>query len=567
MGSKSRPDDLKPQLPLNLGVRSNGEFLQIPDARDRLVEQLVLERADANARHTGMDRRAFLASWAGMATTLAVIHLVSGCGDGSSDIAAVQCDQEGARALLDPHERFPFIMDVQTHHVDNSDAWREPGFPPWQETNQLYHTFFNFAFTGSCPERQQRVPCLGLDDYINLVFGQSDTSVAVLSTFPALTCEQSLRLGYDIGLGICGDFLPTAAIAHTRDTVNERAGSTRCVSHAAVIPNAPSWLSSADKDWWLDQQMQAMETAVRDHGIRAWKCYTPFGALPLELVNGKSFNQILGPVLTNQLTGNGWFLDDEPGIAFIEKARQLGATIINAHKGIPLPSFDTVHTSARDIGVVARRYPDVTFVVYHSAINFGGSGITSVIREGPYDPQAWTDLDDPPGINSLIHSCQVNGITAENNRNVVAELGGPGARAISDPIEGTHIFGKLLKYIGEDNIVWGTDAIWGGSPQGLLEGFVNFRMNAAIAEQHGYPELTDAHKAKILGLNAARIYGVDVGESRCEVAADPFAVLRADVRSARRTAPSPIHPLQLSQGPRSRRELLRLWASRNWLPV
>lgn len=567
---KSAPDDHRPLLPLNLGVRSNGEFLHLPDDRERLIEKLVLERAADHARRVGMDRRRFLASWAGMATTLAVINLVSGCGDGGSgrdELTDVECDQDGARALLDPHERFPFIMDVQTHHVDNADDWREEGFPPWQETNQLYRTFFNLAFSGSCPGAANRIPCLGLDDFTNLVFGQSDTSVAVLSTFPALTCEQALRLGYDVDQGLCGDFLPTPAIAHTRDTINERAGSTRCISHAAVIPNAPSWLSAAERDWWLQEQMRAMETAVREHGIRAWKCYTPFGALPLDRVRNRTFAEIIGPVLTNQLTGEGWFLDDEPGIAFIEKARDLGAKVINAHKGIPLPSFDSVHTSARDIGIVARRYPDVTFVVYHSAINFGGTSIISVVPEGPYDPADWSPSDDPPGINSLIHSCQINGITAENNRNVVAELGGPGARAISNPIEGTHIFGKLLKYIGEDNIVWGTDAIWGGSPQGLIEGFVRFRMNAAIAEQYGYPDLTDERKAKILGLNAARIYEVDVAERRCELADDPLAHLRREVRSARGTAPDPIHPLQLSQGPRSRRELLRLWASRQWLPV
>jgi hypothetical protein len=103
------------------------------------------------------------------------------------------------------------------------------------------------------------------------------------------------------------------------------------------------------------------------------------------------------------------------------------------------------------------------------------------------------------------------------------------------------------------NIVRGTDAIWGSSPQSLIEGFVAFRMDPAISERHGYPELTDAIKAKILGLNTARIYAVDAEEQPCQLADEAFARLRSDVRLARRVASQPLHPLQISQRPRTRR--------------
>lgn len=563
-------DQIKPQTPLNFGVRSNGELFEEPSARDRLIERLVLERADRNARRLGVSRRSFLASWAGMATTLAVANLVSGCGDGDS-AARVECDQDGARALLDPNERFPFIVDVQTHHVDNSGQWRDPIYGDWQSTNRLYFTLFDRFFDGSCPQSQHHAACLGVDDYVDLVFGQSDTSVAVLSTFPAITCDQAQRLGYGLELGFCGNFLPSDAIASTRDLVNQRAGSQRSLGHAAVLPNPPSWLDAGERQRWLDEQRTAMTYAARDLGIRAWKCYTPFGALPIDQVRGKSFTEVVGAVLSNQIAGEGWYLDDEVGLEFIENAIALDARLINIHKGIPLPSFDSVHTSARDVGVVARRYPEVTFLVYHSAINFGVRGLFDSIPEGPYDPGAYRPEDDPHGINSLIHSVVVNGLSAEGKGsgyigNVVAELGGPGGRAIGDAVQGTHIFGKLLKYIGENNIVWGTDAIWYGSPQSLIEGFVAFRMDSAISEQYDYPELTDERKAKILGLNAARIYGIDVEERRCELAADSLSALRREARRQRARNPQPLHPLQVSQGPRTRREFFALWHSKNWLP-
>ena len=38
-----------------------------------------------------------------------------------------------------------------------------------------------------------------------------------------------------------------------------------------------------------------------------------------------------------------------------------------------------------------------------------------------------------------------------------------------------------------------------------------------MREQYGYPALTDDVKAKIFGLNAAKLYGVDPNAARCRV--------------------------------------------------
>lgn len=453
-----------------------------------------------------------------------------------------------------------FLMDVQTHHVDADSEYDAM----WQQTNVAYATAFNNFFSGSCPgDPGPHIPCLGRDDFVDLIFRQSDLHVAVLSTFPALTCEQAERIGYPMDSGICGDFLPKQAIADTRDLINEAAGSQRMLGHAAVMPNPSSHLSAADKDRWIQETLRGMETAVNDFGIRAWKCYTPFGPLPSSIIADLERSQILAGLLSGSLVAEGWWLDGEYGQAMIEQARSLGAPLINVHKGVPLLSFNPEYGSARDVGVVATRYPDVTFLVYHSALNFNRTS-TAQVAEGPYEPERWGPDDDPVGINSLIHSVVVNGLSAEGEgpdyvSNVVAELGGPGARAISRPDEGTHIFGKLLKYVGENNIVWGTDAIWGGSPQALMEGFMAFQMDEAIAEAHGYPTLTSEIKAKILGLNAARIYGVDPDAKRCEIADDAFAKTRREYKDGLATSPAPLRPTQVYKGPRSRRDFLRLW--------
>ena len=63
-------------------------------------------------------------------------------------------------------------------------------------------------------------------------------------------------------------------------------------------------------------------------------------------------------------------------------------------------------------------------------------------------------------------------------------------------------------------MLWGTDAIWYGSPQPAIDAFRAFQIPADLRERFGYPELTPDVKAKILGRNAARIYGIDLAAAR-----------------------------------------------------
>jgi hypothetical protein len=48
-----------------------------------------------------------------------------------------------------------------------------------------------------------------------------------------------------------------------------------------------------------------------------------------------------------------------------------------------------------------------------------------------------------------------------------------------------------------------------------------------MRERFGYPELTPELKAKILGANAARVYGIDLARARATAAADDLAWVRA----------------------------------------
>ena len=70
------------------------------------------------------------------------------------------------------------------------------------------------------------------------------------------------------------------------------------------------------------------------------------------------------------------------------------------------------------------------------------------------------------------------------------------------------MLGKLLLAVGPDRIVWGTDSIWYGSPQALIDAFRAFEIPERMQEEFGYPPLTVETKAKILGVNARAVYGI-----------------------------------------------------------
>ena len=72
------------------------------------------------------------------------------------------------------------------------------------------------------------------------------------------------------------------------------------------------------------------------------------------------------------------------------------------------------------------------------------------------------------------------------------------------------VMGELLFWVGEDKMLWASDyAIW--EPRWQLEGFVDWTSPDDV-EYSDYPRLTTDGKKKILGLNAAKLYGIDVPE-------------------------------------------------------
>ena len=57
------------------------------------------------------------------------------------------------------------------------------------------------------------------------------------------------------------------------------------------------------------------------------------------------------------------------------------------------------------------------------------------------------------------------------------------------PTQAAHVLGKLLTHVG-DNVVWGTDCLFYGSPQPQIQAFRAFHISSEFQERYGYPALT-----------------------------------------------------------------------------
>ena len=505
MRTRKTDPELPILLPFTPGQASNGEF--VPKARTRRhieAEVLAHDMAERIAKRQGVDRRRFLQSSAGLAVTLAAINLV-GCDDEDKKSLPDGVDAGGTfdvptdadpDAVCDKLEGDEFIFDVQTHHVDPEG--------PWVKESPATAQFFAQFLGGdpSCVEAD-KLDCLSRFYYAHDIFLESDTTMAVLSDTPSSVDGQD-PLNFD-------------EMKRTRDIINQLspASDGRMRLHSVVVPNASPNA--------LQPQLERMQARAEAMDVAAWKLYTPYAP-----------------------TGKGWQMDDEDlGIPVIEKARALGVKTICAHKGLPLFGFDRAAASPRDVGVVAKAYPDMNFVVYHSGW-FPGS------REGEYDPAT------KEGVDVLVKSLLDNSI--QPNTNVYAELGSTWRNIMSDTTQAAHLLGKLLKYCGEDNVLWGTDCIWTGSPQPQIAGFRTFKIDPQFAAQYGYPELTGDIKRKVFGLNAARLYGVtDVAAAKCRLDTDEVDQLR----QAWRDLDGATHELRwAARNPTDREGMLRWFAAR-----
>jgi hypothetical protein len=511
------PDAPLPFLP---GEVSNGEFVpRGPTARDRAIARAALARADDAARRTGMDRRRFLQSTGGMAVMLGTINLAA-CvrGDGQRPTAAPTNTSTTPTSTAAPGGSYDVPEPEDAAACDEAlgdrgefifDVHTHHVMPdgPWRRNAPRIADMIRGLVPAGCVDPDP-LACVDRIAYLHDVFLASDTTVALLSDVP--------------NSGPADAPVPFADAVGTQDLAARltRGGASRVLVHNVIAPNFGD----------LGARLDDMAVTAATGDVAAFKAYTAWGP-----------------------DGRGYALDDPAiGLPVVERARELGVRVMCAHKGLPLLEFDRRHNGPADMVACAALYRDMDFVVYHSAYE-------RETVEGPYDPaHAGT------GVSSLVRALHDRGMPP--NGNVWAELGTTWREVMSDPDQAAHVLGKLLLHVGEDRVLWGTDAVWYGSPQPQIMAFRAFQITPEYQERFGYPALTDEVKRKVLGLNAAGLFGLDPTATRCALDADGLEAARAEVRglAASDVLPPPWQP----RGPVTRREVLRWLSSPStrWTP-
>jgi predicted TIM-barrel fold metal-dependent hydrolase len=485
-----RNDPEGTRLPIKLDTTSNGEFEPVPlTPANQAANHLAYQAASDNAKRLGLSRRKFLISACGAASTLLAFNranAAAGRTGGFFDLPSTAALEPRLAQSRIGGEKSEFIFDVQGHFVDPNGDWVKKLPVGLNPLSQMPKAGCGLA---SEPGSRSYLRCLGPDEFIKDVFLDSDTDMMVLSFVPSKPDAEPLTI-------------QTADAV--RRIIDRMEGMHRLLLHGRVNPNQPEDLESMDelKERW---------------GVSAWKTYTQFGP-----------------------GGKGYFLSDDIGTRFIEKARKLGVKVICVHKGLPFGKQSYEHSKCTDIGVVAKRFPNVAFLVYHS-------GFVTTVPE-----RAFTGKGAGDGIDTLIQSLIENGVPP--NSNVYAELGSTWRFLMRDPEAAAHALGKLLKYCGENNVLWGTDSIWYGSPQDQIQAFRTFQIAPEFRERYGYPEITPELRAKIFGLNAAKVYSISADEIKKYTGRDRIA----EERLAYLEQPDPHF---LTYGPKTRREFLRLTAA------
>ncbi|MBI4910266.1 MAG: amidohydrolase family protein [Acidobacteria bacterium] len=467
--------------PMPTQLVSNEEFVPRPQSpQQKKVEHLIGEMSEVRARKLGMDRRTFMASAMGMATCFLASNQAWG-----SNAFEVEEAETWEPAAAD--EKWPkgeyFVMDVQAHFTDgyalnfrNMEFVKNMGF-------QLSNDKDSYGFR----------------NFVKEMYFDSESDVLVISGVPCREInkdkEGNVLEGRKRSDGIA--ILPSWLMAQSRDQINSLAGgTTRAVAQGNLAPNH-YWdkvNNKPDKAAILEQ----MDREVNKYKISSWKwyCHTDPGR-----------------------SGGGFQLDDENAMWFYEESAKRGVKLVSTHKGYSYQSRTLGHlANPKDVEKAALARKDFNFVVYHSAI-----------QHGPNEPD-WEKANqyDPTTGDFMWHSILMD-IKKRNPQmnNVYCEIGSFfGPLVIANPTIAMHGIGKNVKHYGSDHVVWGTDCLWWGSPQWVIDAFKRFQISDEMCEKFGYKKLTKQDKANIFGLNAAKLYKVDVKKKRNPLAADALDKLK-----------------------------------------
>lgn len=481
--------------PIPVQSLSSDEFMPGPQTPgQREFEARVKDIGARMAKQLAMPRRSFFKTAAGMAAAFTAMNEVYA--KQSSPIYAVEKGEasnlEVAQARADGLKG-QFVMDMHTHFLREGTPIRT--FVAQREA--VGKAGWNPALAG----KPQTIEDLMYPNYVKEIFLDSDTKVACISGSYSVDEKFS--------------FLTNSMKFDAREKLNKESGTRRMFSHAIFTPGWPGWLDKVDEE---------MEKLRPD----SWKGYT------------------IGDNTNKHLSKFPFRLDDEKlTYPFYEKVAKWvakypdrpGLKNICIHKGLFPPSVERSfphllgYCNVNDVGQAAKDWPQLNFVIYHSAYRW-------VAGPGGTAPNAWDQLQRAGRVDWVTDLAQIPAQFGVSN--VYADLGQIFAHSnMAEPRVAAYMVGILIAGLGADHVVWGTDALWTGSPQWQIEALRRLEIPEEIQKRYGLAPMGPADgpvKRAILGENNARLYGVSPTK-RAEYATDKLAQakLRYEAEGGQRT--------------------------------
>jgi predicted TIM-barrel fold metal-dependent hydrolase len=463
------------QTPIPTQIVSSDEFYPDPqNERQREVEDRLLAMADELGSKQGMGRRRFFQTAAGMAASFLAMNEVYGplFEVTKAEAATPAMADERAAAYKDQ-----FIMDMHTHFL--RDDTRIMTFV------NMRNAVGKAGWNKQLADHEQTIEDLKFNNYKKEMFLDSDTKIALISSAPS-DIEQDW-------------FLTNEQMAAARKSINDEAGSRRVFCHAIFTPGQPGWLDKLD------------------------------AALALKPESCKGYT--IGDNTHKEISRYPWRMDDEK-VTYkgYEKMVQAGIKNVCIHKGLFPPGVEKQFPNLRgfadvaDVGQAAKDWPQLNFIIYHSAYRHVGGDPKVALAEFERTGRiAWTsDLADIPeqyGVNNVYGDVgQLFATTLVSEPNVCAAL-----------------MGMLIKGLGVDRVCWGTDALWTGAPQWQIEGLRRLEIPEAMQKKHGFAPLGAADgpvKTAIFGSNNARLYGIEPKKVQLDLKTDRFAMLKTEYQKA-----------------------------------
>jgi hypothetical protein len=483
--------------PVPTRMVSNGEYMPAPQTeKQKRVEARIAELADGAGKKLGLSRRQFLARSGGIAAALLAMNEVYGS---FFRVSEAELFEQAAHTEAAPPKDL-FIFDDQLHMVRGSRpspaALRAiaqgPTSAPRVKSNPFnprgqkdergdVWSVWNPALVGLPIDAGYA----HITQFIKDVYLDSQVTIGLLSNVTASMVQvegERSRPPRNAEEAQRGEILTAAQTAAARNFVNEISGSTRMLCHGLLYVGKGN--------------LQFIQEQTDQNEPDSWKGYNISNSAKVDNDPASLMRQ--------------WRHDDEevayPTFELIQKnyeklkARRPGFNNICVHKGLAPGPPDPQRGHPGDLPKAARDWPKLNFISYHACIqpNFFMADTLEEVK-------AEKLRGGVPNISWTTEYAQL----VQDLPNCYAEIGTTWASSIvSYPTIAAHIIGQLLKFVGEDRIVFGSDSVWYGSPQWQIETFWRFQIPAAMREKWGYPELTETAKKKILGLNSAKLYGI-----------------------------------------------------------